>query len=683
MAVKSSKTLKVKNPGPKYDYLNQLLLVVIAATVTTFPFIFDSFTVSKLFVLAIGLTLLSIRIFLEKNSASFAKIPKLLAIMIGLLLLSMICAWTASGVPFTRGLIGQFGRGNGFLYYFFVMLIFALTVKTFKSSSGRRMHELLTILSWLMAAYAALQRAGIDIAKLDTGGISPVVLTFGNSNFAGGMLSVLFAYQLTYTVISRSYRVQQIGLLLALALGSAFATAVQGYLIILFSLIFVSSISLVNKYPSLWVRRSLIVAWSLGLISAILGIFGKFVFAGIFSRGSFRIRVEYWNIALNVIRDFPFFGVGPDKLYDVTSAYMAPGTIKIITTTRLDNAHNWYLNFGANYGLISLLFLLAIFGWVFFAGAHLLKSLTQSNAVALSSTVAFVAMFIDGLVSIEQPGIGVWLYFFAGVTVGASLQSQVKNTDKTSVLNSKSAQSPSLTRVISILFLFILSLSSLVLGNRIVFDGILRSNVQTALLNKGTPQTFSAIESASLKLHSDPEYASQALRPLAAIGDGVKLNVVSQAFYDYYPESIQATLIRADVLRALNRVGESCPLRTTLVKNMPWDFGQVTKYIDCHMEGYEDPAIVKILLNSARYFSEFDRTVIPADVNEASKTSQRLQDVATRARISLITGKYQEARSTQSYGKALLFRLIELRQLNPTLVPESQIDYFRKLLDFN
>jgi hypothetical protein len=211
---------------------------------------------------------------------------------------------------------------------------------------------------------------------------------------------------------------------------------------------------------------------------------------------------------------------------------------------------------------------------------------------------------------------------------------------------------------------------------------MLRSNVQTALLNNGTPQTFSNIESASIRLHSDPEYAAQALRPLAAIGDGVKLNAVSQAFYNYYPESIQATLIRADVLRALNRVNESCPLRKTLIENMAWDFSQVIKYIDCHMEGYVDPVIVKNLLNSSRYFPEIDRTVIPADENETSQTVVRLQDVAIRARVLLITGENQEARDTQSYGKSLLSRLIELRQLNPTLVLESQIDYFDNLLDF-
>lgn len=682
MGVNKAKAHKSKNPGQKYDLFNQLLLVVIIATVTTVPFIFDSFTVSKLFVLAIGLTFISIQLYLDKGPSLNQKIPMALSALICLLLLSIFVSWLVSGVPLTRGLIGQFGRGNGVLYYFFVILVFAFSVKTFRASSGQKMHELITLLSWFMAVYAGLQRIGIDIAKLDTKGISPVVLTFGNSNFAGGMLSVLFAYQLTYLVVSRSYRASQIALLISLLISTTFAAAVQGYLIILFSVIFAITIILIRRYPSNWVRRSLIVAWGLGLVSIIMGVFGKFVFAQIFSRGSFQIRIEYWNIALNVIRDFPLFGVGPDKLYDVSSSYMAPGTLEIITMTRLDNAHNWYLNFGVNYGLISLVLLTTIFVWVFFVAARLLKNLGTSNSIGLSSVVAFTSMFIDGLVSIEQPGIGVWLYLFAGVIVGASLQSRIKARDQNSINNTLPFTSVALPRVGAASLSVILFLSSVALGNRVVFDGILRSNVQTAFLNKGTSATLDAIESASIKLHSDPEYAAQALGPLASVGDKEKIDSVSEAFFSYYPKSIQATLIRADVLRALNRENESCPLRTTLVENIPWDFATVLFYIDCYLQGYMDTNFIRNVSIASQYFADIDRAAIPQDANEVVAITARLRAVSAQARVFFVLGKIREAQELLPYSEILYSRLIELNQQNPNLVPESQIAYFKNLLDF-
>ena len=682
MAVQTSKASKSKNPGTSYDLFNQLLLVVIITTVMTIPFIFDSFTVSKLFVLAIGLTFISIRLYLGKGPFLNQKIPIALTTLICLLLLSVFVSWFISDVPLTRGLIGQFGRGNGVLYYFFVILVFTFSVKTFTVSSGHKMHELITLLSWFMAVYAALQRIGIDIAKLDTKGISPVVLTFGNSNFAGGMLSVLFAYQITYLVISRSYRAGQIALLISLLLSTTFAAAVQGYMIILFSMILAITIILIRRYPSNWVRRSLLVAWGLGLASVIMGVFGKFVFAQVFSRGSFQIRIEYWNIALSVIRDFPLFGVGPDKLYDFSSNYMAPGTLKIITSTRLDNAHNWYLNFGVNYGLISLIILLAIFGWVFVDSARLFKDLAPSNAISLSSMVAFTSMFIDGLVSLEQPGIGIWLYLFAGVVVGTNLKPIMKNSNQKLITNRKSNDSPFALKAISVFLSALLFLSSIVLGNRILLDGMLRSNVQTALLNKGTPQTFSSIESLSVKLHSDPEYAAQALKPLAAIGDGAKLDAVSIAFYDYSPNSIQATLIRADVLRALNRISESCPLRSILIKDSPWSQDQLNEYIRCHIDGYFFPDLVSDLTEASSYFTETLRTEIPVGVDEISQISTRLENLTTIARAWFILGNNKAANDLQLYGRTLITRLISLQQLNPTLLPETQIEYFETLLRF-
>jgi hypothetical protein len=127
-----------------------------------------------------------------------------------LFVISIVLSWFQSDVPLIRGLFRQFGRSNGLLYYSFAITILVIALKTFKPQSGLKMHELITILPWIMCVYAGLQQIGIDIAKLDTRGISPVVLTFGNSNFAGGMLSVLFAYHFTYFVVSKSYGAKHI-----------------------------------------------------------------------------------------------------------------------------------------------------------------------------------------------------------------------------------------------------------------------------------------------------------------------------------------------------------------------------------------------------------------------------------------------------------------------------------------
>ena len=671
-----------KRTKSQLDLFNQLLLVVTATTVTTFPFIFDSFTISKLFVLAVGLTYISSRLFLSLDVNQVRSLPKSLLALVFFFVLSMIVSWSQSGVPLLRGLFGQFGRGNGLLYYFFAILIFVYAVKMFKSSSAPKMHQLIIILSWFMAVYAGLQRVGIDIAKLDTRGISPVVLTFGNSNFAGGMLSVLLAYNLTYCVVSKTYPIKQVALLLALLASSSFPAAVQGYLIILFSIAIASSILITQKLKSQWITKVVVFAWIFGILSIILGVFGKFIFAGVFARRSFQTRIEYWRITLEVIKDYPIFGVGPDKLYDVTSSYMTPGSIELITTTRLDNAHNWILNVGANYGLISMFLLLAILAFALFFSALLLKNLSKGNPVSVSSSIAFVCLIIDGFVSIEQPGIGIWLYLFAGIAVAAALE-QLGFGSKTGSAIRQNLKIPSKAPKIAMLAMScMLLISCVVLTQRVYFDAILRSNVQTTLLNKGNSNTLSNIESAAVKLSSEPEYATQALNPLAALGDTRRIDSISKAVYDYYPNSIQAVLIRADVLRALNRDNESCQMRGELIRNMPWDFSQLEKYINCSINGYPVGDIVLALRQAEQYFSEVDQSNIPTDLNEEKNIIARLNTAAVRARSSFILGQMQSARDLQAYSNNLLARLIELQEFNAPLVTDFQVNHFRKLLDF-
>jgi len=682
MSKRSTKAALAKKQGAQFDLFNQLLLVVIAATVTTFPFIFDSFTVSKLFVLSVGLTYISIKLILNKDTAAVRTLPRSLLILVALFALSMIVSWSQSGVPILRGLFGQFGRGNGLFYYFFVILIFVYTVKTFKSSSAPKMHHLITMLSWFMAVYAGLQRVGIDVAKLDTRGISPVVLTFGNSNFAGGMLSVLLAYHLTYSVVSKTYRAKQLGLLFALIASSTFAAAVQGYLIILFSIALAFSILITQRVRKPWITKLLISGWILGIVTTILGVFGKFIFASVFARASFQARIEYWRISLEVIRDYPIFGVGPDKLYDVTANYMSPGSLQLITTTRMDNAHNWFLNLGANYGLISMFFLLGILGVAFLYSASHLKNLGKSGVVAVSSSVAFVSMFIDGLVSLEQPGIGIWLYLFAGVAV-ATANEQISNTSERNSRKGQNSKIPFTSFKFATLGIsFFLLLSFISLSQRIYFDAILRSNVQTAVLNKATAQTVSNIELATIELRSDPEYSTQALPPLAALGDAGRLDAISKAVYDYYPNSIQASLIRADVLKALNRESESCPIRSTLLRNTPWDFSQLEGYINCSLNGFDYPNIIQTLKIVDQFSSQVDRSVIALDANEVNNVNSRLNLAAVQARTNFILGQMQLARDLQAYGNSLLARLIELQVYNPASVTESQINNFRRLLNF-
>ena len=666
--------------GTLFAHLQGTIIVVSLAV---FPFIFDAFTVSKLLVAAFGLLIFSIRFYRSRHQVGINKIPIWLFCVIGLYAVLILIAWLVSDVPFFRGAFGQFGRGNGLLYYFFTILILIFSIKTINAAGSAKAYRLVQCFSWFLAVYAMLQKVGIDIAKLDTRGISPVVLTFGNSNFAGGMISVLFTFHLIHAIKSKVFNIQTVLLLVSLLASATFAAAVQGYLIIAFAIFFGISIYFLKSNRSLWLPKAISGAWLLGLFTVALGVAGKFVLAGIFSRTSFQARIEYWRITLGIIRDYPLFGVGPDKIFDASSNYMSPGSLKLITTTRMDNAHNWYLNLAANYGIIALLLLLLILTSVFVFGIKLISDRHSSDSFAIASFAAFSAMFIDGLVSIEQPGIGVWLYFFGGATIGSYLNSKnqiepgVRAQPKGSLRLHRDFQG-----ILVIVAITALVFSVIVTSVRVVQDASLRKSIQTQLLGNGNQSTLESIEVIAMRLKAEPEYAIQALGPLAAAGDGSRLNSVSKSTYDYYRASIQATLIRADILRVLGRSDESCPMRVTLINNTPWDMNQLEPYLICLSKGLNDKNYRETLERVSPHMPANEKSVIQENADELSLLLSRFQKYVLASRVNYLIGKRENAVQEKEYALKLISRILVLERIAGDSPAQPMRDDYLRLLKF-
>jgi hypothetical protein len=293
-------------------------------------------------------------------------------------------------------------------------------------------------------------------------------------------------------------------------------------------------------------------------------------------------------------------------------------------------------------------------------------------------------VFIDALVSIEQPGIGIWLYLFAGIALGGYLESNTKKYNagmSDSILRRKSRITSQIIILINIIFLLF---SVVLVSNRIISDSILRANVQSALLNKGTGTTFSTIEKMALRLRAEPEYAVQALRPLAALGDIGKIDSVSNAYYSYYPLSIQANLIRADVLRALNREREACAIRSLLLRNTPWDSIQLEKYVICQVSGKVDPELDSIIKLAPIYFEPIIDSPIDlgASTIGLSDYHQQFVKLSVRAWVYHVLGFDTKAKQYKTRANQLLGSIIQIEKSIGT--PEVQLDKanYLKMLNF-
>lgn len=655
-----------KKPSPVFfggDFFKYLTLVTIFSSLAISPFTFDSFTTAKIISMGLGISFIAFLVLKNRKSIQISKAQIQIAFVCFAFLGAISISSIASGVPMERSLFGQFGRGGGLVYYFLAICILLLGLFLWTPRESKSLYKHLYLFSLLLSGYAFLQKMGIDFAKLDSKGLSPVVLTLGNSNFAGGLLAVLFVFQIVYFTVSKIYNLNSLFILSILFLATFFTEAQQGIIIIVLGIFFAINYYLYAKFKSRKSRILLKASWFVLSISTILGVFGKFVLAPVFERRTFQLRIEYWKITLDIIKDHLFFGVGPDRMGDVSSLYMAPGSLEIITSTRMDTGHNWFLTLAASYGVLSLCILSIILIFISVWGAKSILKSGNATPVEIASYISFLALMLDGLVSIEQPGLGVWLYFFAGINLSMIL---TKNSKTPMSIASYSQYSKILVPILS-LMIGLGSASVVVSTNRFVKDAQIRSSIQKIYSGTGTNIDLQNVIKHAAGLRAEPEYTAKALDVVSKLGDANALDQISKAAYEYFPGSMQASLIRAEVLRALDREKESCSIRFRLVRLTPWDNSQVMKYFNCLAQGKDDQDLMVNL-------EQIDQYRLKNFPMNAGSDFELLKSHSVNAFFEFLMGRRELSAPSINKASALLAALEEIN-FDTTIGPSDKADY--------
>jgi putative inorganic carbon (HCO3(-)) transporter len=105
-----------------------------------------------------------------------------------------------------------------------------------------------------------------------------------------------------------------------------------------------------------------------------------------------RDRIHMLQMGVDIVRDYPVFGVGPEMIGRVYGRYLRPNPVH----TYNPHLHNVPMQIAAERGLPALGFWLAFVGM---AAWHLLRQLREgpARAVAGAGLAAVVAMFAAGL----------------------------------------------------------------------------------------------------------------------------------------------------------------------------------------------------------------------------------------------------------------------------------------------
>lgn len=121
--------------------------------------------------------------------------------------------------------------------------------------------------------------------------------------------------------------------------------------------------------------------------------------------GSFTFRIRVWEIAVMILRDFPFTGVGMGTFND-TAARLYPAFSGMTTNP---SAHNILLQIGADLGLIAVIVMTAVYLLILYMGRQSIQHFAEQGdaiswAMSAGLTTGIIAILLHGITDITVWG---------------------------------------------------------------------------------------------------------------------------------------------------------------------------------------------------------------------------------------------------------------------------------------
>lgn len=340
--------------------------------------------------------------------------------LLSLFVVFALVATIRSDSPLTQNLYGQYGRNNGLLTYLFLSLIFL-----YASLIKLRNHHLLILLSLVFAGLVNLVYCLWVIVFGDfvpwNNPYGNILGTFGNPNFVGSFLGILFGVLLSLFISPTTSRIHKriLFFLLPLTLFEIVDShAIQGRVLAVLSVFIVGLFYLKSRFRSqiLWVYCSAFVV--LGAFS-LAGALQKGPLAGLIYKTSVSLRGQYWLAAWNTGQNNPISGVGMDSFGDW---YRSNRDIRAITlpgkNVVVNAAHNVPLDMFAFGGWPLFLAYLLVMGLALNAVFQIALKLKNFDPVGVGLISAWICYQVQSIISINQIGLAIWGWALSGSLIG-------------------------------------------------------------------------------------------------------------------------------------------------------------------------------------------------------------------------------------------------------------------------
>lgn len=484
----------------------------------------------------------------------------------------------------TVALIGDIQRRNGYLSYIALTLIALTAAQLVRFYNVQKLFRVMILTGFVFSTYGLIQMSGRDMFDWNNP-YNSVISTVGNPNFASALMAI-FSIVCMMSLFDKDQNMI-IKLFAATCLIFSVVAIVasnsrQGLVSLSFATLFSASayIYLVRKKIGL-----LLILFSISISGlAIAGMLQVGPLSRILYKPSVTVRGYYWDAALQMLKDYPFTGVGFDHyLYYFKELRDVGYPLKYGFSLTSSNAHNTFLQMFANGGILLGLSYIILTVLTLYVGINLIRKSSAHNRLpSICLVAAWVAFQAQSVISIDNIGISIWGWVLTGAVFGLATDRDSSNhiTYNKTPENKKNMQGTLksfITAPILLIPALTLSVSLMrmegdVYKAKILFDNyVVQSDKNTLLSRQLKTELDRKIKNVSELPFFDPTYQVQLAYFLFDTGDQQRAIEAVNRVVEEFPRNLTAIESLAIMYGILNEPQKTIYWREKFAKLDPWN----------------------------------------------------------------------------------------------------------------
>ena len=411
-----------------------MFLVLLLNPILITPFWnFDSINIPRLTLLAISSSIAAIILlkctwFNDSLKAEYARN------LILLFLISSTLTIFLSGAPITKQIYGEQGRNTGFLAYFGLLVLFVAATQVNALLNSRLLRISFGFGGSLNLIYGLIQIFQLDPVKWQNP-FGPVVGMLGNPNFMSSYLGFFTVFLFWRILFFPSQAISSkilVYIQLVLTIFVIYRTqSIQGFFVFGFG--FVVLILLRSKILKS-TRQFILVggfAISISLILT-LGFLGRGLLGEWFFQSTFQVRFWFWQSALKMFAQNPFFGNGFDSFGDLYREYRPTDIVNVYGPDLLVNAaHNVFLDLAVSGGTLLLTLFVSIQIYILLRSIKYIKNTSSVSPEFVLMFSLWITYNLQSLISINQLSLSIFGFVISGLLLASTVTVVQANDRKT------------------------------------------------------------------------------------------------------------------------------------------------------------------------------------------------------------------------------------------------------------